>query len=43
MKKKVKEKNKILLKGLNSIDDINTREYSRFEQEKIVRKDKKQQ
>ena len=41
MKKKAKEKNKILLNDLNSIDDINTREYSRFEQERIVRKRQK--
>lgn len=36
--KKVKEKNKILLKNLDSIDDVNIREYVRSEQERIIRK-----
>ena len=36
--KKVKEENKILLKDLTSIDDINTCEYIRSEQERIVQK-----
>ena len=36
--KKVKEENKILLKDLTSIDDINTCEYIRCEQERIVQK-----
>ena len=36
--KKVKEKNKIFLKDLTSIDDINTCEYIRSEQERIIRK-----
>ena len=39
MKKKLKRKNKILLKGLSSIDDINICEYIRPEYERIVRKD----
>ena len=36
--KNVKEKNKIFLKDLTSIDDINTCEYIRSEQERIIRK-----
>ena len=36
--KKIKEENKIFLKDLISIDDINTGEYIRSEQEKNVRK-----
>ena len=36
-KKKVKEKHKILLKDY-FFDDINTRKYIRYEQERIVRK-----
>ena len=35
---KVKKKHKILLK-LNFIDNINTREYIQYKQERIVRKD----
>ena len=37
--KEVKEENKILLKDLTSIDDINTREYIRSKHERIVQRD----
>ena len=36
--KEVKEENKILLKNLASIDDVNILEYIRSEQERIIRK-----
>ena len=36
LKKNVKEDNKILLKDLTSTDDINTREYIRSEQGRIL-------
>ena len=36
--KTVKKKHKILLKNSFIFDDINTREYIRYEQERIVRK-----
>ena len=41
--KEVKEENKILLKNLSSIDDVNIREYIRSEQERIVRKRRQEQ
>ncbi|CAH8337103.1 unnamed protein product [Eruca vesicaria subsp. sativa] len=41
--KEVKEENKILLKNLASIGDINTREYIRSEQERIIRKRRQEQ
>ena len=41
--KEVKEENKILLKNLASIDDVNIREYIRSEQERIVRKRRQEQ
>ncbi|WZZ68672.1 hypothetical protein YC2023_080042 [Brassica napus] len=41
--KEVKEENKILLKNLTSIDDVNIREYIRSEQERIVRKRRQEQ
>ncbi|KAF8049421.1 hypothetical protein N665_2219s0008 [Sinapis alba] len=41
--KKAKEKTKILLKDLTSIGDINTREYIRSEQKRIIRKRRQEQ
>uniref|UniRef100_A0A0D3BN62 No apical meristem-associated C-terminal domain-containing protein n=1 Tax=Brassica oleracea var. oleracea TaxID=109376 RepID=A0A0D3BN62_BRAOL len=41
--KEVKEENKILLKNLASIDDVNIREYIRSEQERIIRKMRQEQ
>ena len=41
--KVVKEENKILLKNLASIDDVNIREYIRSEQERAVRKRRQEQ
>ena len=41
--KEVKDKNKILLKHLASIDDVNIREYIRSEQERIIRKMRQEQ
>ena len=43
LKKKVKEKIKILLQNLTSIDDINTRKYIRSEPERIIWKIHKKQ
>ena len=41
--KEVKDENKILLKNLASIDDVNIREYIRSEQERIVQKKRQEQ
>ena len=41
--KEVKEENKILLKNLASIDDVNIHEYIRPEQEIIIRKRRQEQ
>ena len=41
--KEVKEENKILLKNLASINDVNIREYIRSEQERIIRKMRQEQ
>ena len=41
--KEIKEENKILLKNLASIDDVNIREYIRSEQVRIIRKMRQEQ
>ena len=41
--KEIKEENKILLKNLASIDDVNIHEYIRSEQERIIRKMRQEQ
>ena len=41
--KEVKEENKILLKNLTSMDNVNIREYIRSEQERIIRKMRQKQ
>ena len=38
-----KEENKVLLKDLNSIDDLNVHEYFRVEQARIIQKRNQQQ
>lgn len=41
--KEMEAENKILLKNLNSIDDINTRQFIRSEQARIIQKRTQQQ